>query len=447
MATQWTPTSWKDKPALQQPPWPEDCKLDKILELLGRRLPLVFSGEVDHLKQQLAHAAQGEVFLLQGGDCAERFYPTLEELENKLKILLQMNMVLMYAGAKPVLKVGRFAGQFAKPRSQPTELVDGEEMTSYFGDIVNRPEKDGKSRLPNPKNMLDAYNFSAAVLNIVRGLSYGGFADLHEVHSWNKAFLKGSPEGRHYEETADGISRALDFMHACGIRSLETEGTTFYTSHEALLLDYESALTRRDKPSGRWYDLSAHMLWLGDRTRQPDGSHVEFLRGVANPLGVKIGPSINSEELCRLVNTLNPDNEWGRLTLITRFGCSRLREHLPALIETVKKEGFRVLWSCDPMHGNTQKTASGYKTRDFADILCELQEFFAVHKEQGTIPGGVHLELTGDDVTECTGGAEKLTESSLKENYLTACDPRLNAKQALELAFLIARELAHRQQA
>ncbi|HPH01635.1 MAG TPA: 3-deoxy-7-phosphoheptulonate synthase class II [Spirochaetota bacterium] len=439
----WNPLSWHDFPARQQPDWPDRTKLTRILEILGQRLPLVFSGEVDILRDKIAQAARGKMFLLQGGDCAERFSPRLGEIENLLRVLLQMNMVLMYAAAKPVIKVGRFAGQFAKPRSQPTETINGEEIPNYFGDIVNRLDPDLKSRTPNPKNLLDAYNFSASILNIVRGLSKGGFADLQQVHSWNEAFILDSPEGQQFRMIAEGISKALAFMNACGVNSREETATTdFYTSHEALVLDYESGLTRLDPSTGRYYDLSAHMLWLGDRTRQPDGAHVEFLRGIRNPVGIKAGPSMTGDDLCRLLDTLNPANESGRITLITRFGAPRIGQHLPSLIRTVKTHGYDVLWSCDPMHGNTSTTEHGYKTRDFALVVEELKAFLEIHKAEGTVAGGVHLELTGENVTECTGGAEGLAAADLSTNYQSACDPRLNARQALELAFLIAKEIA-----
>lgn len=440
--TEWGPESWKQFTALQQPQWPADSKPQKILTKLSSRLPLVFSGEVDLLKQKIALASEGKMFLLQGGDCAERFSPSLEEIKNKLKVLLQMNMVLMYAGAKPVIKVGRFAGQYAKPRSKPTETVDGVELPSYFGDIVNRPEPTAEARRPDPKNMLDAYNFSSSTLNIIRGLSDGGFTDLHLVHGWNKEFISNSPAGRHFAEIADGITKALDFMSACGIQSSETASTRFFTSHEALLLEYESALTRYVTDKAGWYDLSAHMVWLGDRTRDPQGAHVEFVRGIRNPLGIKTGPSLTEEQLLRLLQLLNPANEPGRITLITRYGSDKVADHLPSLIRTVEREGAKVLWSCDPMHGNTEVTSTGYKTRNFARVFSETRDFMEIHKAEGTVAGGIHLELTGEPVTECTGGADRLSEVSLEENYRTACDSRLNAKQAIELAFLIAKELS-----
>ena len=441
MSGKWTPLSWKDKPAEQQPAWPDGKKLTSILKILNKRLPLVFAGEVELLKEKLARAAQGEMFLLQGGDCAERFDPSLEEIKNKLKILLQMNMVLMYAGAKPVIKVGRFAGQYAKPRSKPMQNTGGITIPNYFGDIVNRPEPTAAARELNPKNLLDAYNHSCATLNIVRSLSHGGFADLHRVHGWNKQFIKDSPSGKHYEEIADGITKALHFMDAASIHSPSITTTDFYTSHEALILDYESSLTRQAE-NGKWYDLSAHMLWIGDRTRQPDGAHIEFMRGISNPIGIKIGPGMKTDDLKQLLAVLNPANEWGRITLISRMGADRIQELLPEIITAVKQEGANVLWSCDPMHANIEVTPNGYKTRDFSRILKELQQFLLIHRDYGTVAGGIHLELTGDSVTECTGGAEELTEKSLEKNYMTACDPRLNAAQALEMAFLLAKELS-----
>lgn len=439
----WSPLSWQGFPARQQPDWPDKDGLAKIRRALEQRLPLVFSGEVDRLRNKISQATEGRMFLLQGGDCAERFFPKLDQIESLLRVLLQMNMVLMYAADRPVIKVGRFAGQFAKPRSRATETINGEELPNYFGDIVNRPEKTAAARTPDPANLLEAYNFSASILNIIRGLSKGGFADLEQVHLWNEAFILDSPQGQQFAEIADGISKALAFMQACGVNSHnETTTTDFYTSHEALVLDYESALTRCDPASGHYYDLSAHMLWLGDRTRQPEGAHVEFLRGIRNPIGIKVGPSLTPDELCRLIEILNPANEPGRITLITRFGASSIGTHLPGLIRTLKASGQAVLWSCDPMHGNTSTTATGYKTRDFSQVVSELRDFLQIHRAEGTIAGGVHLELTGESVTECTGGAEGLAASDLASNYQTACDPRLNARQALELAFLIAKEIA-----
>jgi len=440
----WNPQSWCAYIAAQQPPWPDRDYLAQVVKKLSARLPLVFSGEIKKLKQLLADVASGERFLLQGGDCAERFETGLDEIQNILKLLMQMSVVLMYAGGKPVVKVGRFAGQFAKPRSNMTEVIDGVTMFSYFGDIVNRPEPDRKCRQPDPANLLEGYNCSAAMLNIIRGLSSGGFADLHRVHSWTRDFLANSPAGQRYQKVAEGISAALYFMDACGISSDQVGGTEFFTSHEALLLDYEQALTKMDKESGLWYDMSAHLLWLGERTRQVDGAHVAFLSGIANPLGVKVGPDANPDSILRLLDILNPDNEAGRITLILRSGAAHAEEKTAALIKMVCKEGRTVIWSCDPMHENTRKTAAGHKTRDFKVILEEVRGFFSAHAAAGTVPGGVHLELTGEAVTECLGGGEGLTASSLADNYQTACDPRLNWKQSLEMAFLISEELGHR---
>lgn len=438
----WSPSSWHSRPAAQQPPWPDKAALAQARTELATRLPLVFSGEIERLRTRLARAAAGECFLLQGGDCAERFQTGFDEIENMLKLLMQMAVVLMYAGGRPVIKLGRFAGQYAKPRSKPTEVLDGVDLPSYFGDIVNRPETSPAARRPDPANLLEAASRSAAVLNIIRGLSSGGFADLRQVHGWTRAFVADSPAGRRFTELADGISASLGFMEACGIRSGETGGTEFYTSHEALLLDYEEGLTRQDPESGRWYDTSAHLLWIGERTRQPEGAHVAFLSGIANPLGVKLGPAVTPDELVILADRLNPDNTPGRLTLIVRHGADRIAHTLPPLVERLRHEGRAVLWSIDPMHENTIKTPEGYKTRDFAAVLREVRAFFAVHRALGTVPGGLHLELTGEAVTECLGGGENLTSARLAENYRTACDPRLNWKQALELAFLAAGELA-----
>ena len=437
----WSPFTWRNKTAAQQPPWPDRFALNTAVKDLSTRLPLVFSGEIEKLKRLLAETAEGKRFLLQGGDCAERFETGLEEIQNILKLLMQMSVVLMYAGGRPVVKIGRFAGQYAKPRSNITEVIDGVTMPSYFGDIVNRPDTNLQARIPNPSNLLEAYNRSAATLNIIRGLSSGGFADLHRVHSWTRAFLADSPVGQHYSEVADGISSALHFMDACGINSDQIGGTEFFTSHEALLLDYEQAMTRQDPGSGLWYDMSAHMLWIGERTRQPDGAHVEFLSGIANPLGLKVGPTADPDEILNLLDILNPNNEPGRMTLILRSGADLAREKTAALVRKITKEGKSVIWSCDPMHENTSRTAEGHKTRDFQNILKEVQGFFAAHEAENSTPGGIHLELTGEAVTECLGGGEGLTASRLAENYRTACDPRLNWKQALEMAFMVSNEL------
>lgn len=436
----WSPGDWRSYPAKQQPDWPDQHKLQKIRKLLQRRLPLVSSGEVDSLRQMLAEAAAGRTFLLQGGDCAERFTPDEQEVRDKLKILMQMSVVLIYAAGRPVIKVGRFAGQYGKPRSSPLEEIGGEQLPSFFGDIVNRPEPD--KREPDPKNLLDAYNFSVSTLNLIRGLSGGGFADLHQVHRWNAAFIKDSPAGSHYEEIAAGIDRALRFMDACGIKAPQTGSTEFFASHEALILDYEESLTRQDPESGLWYDLSGHMLWLGARTSQPDGAHARFLSGIVNPIGIKVGPDTGQEQLLRLLELLDPQHQPGRITLIARFGADKIESGLPPLLEAIKREGRRVVWSCDPMHGNTIRTDSGFKTRHFDTIRRELELFLELLRSASLHAGGVHLELTGEAVTECIGGADRLNESDLQQNYLTACDSRLNGRQALELAFLLANRLS-----
>ena len=437
----WTPDSWQTLTASQQPSWPDMNLHGKVLTEITNYPPLVFAGEVRSLKKQLAEASQGKGFLIQGGDCAETFADfKADSIRDKLKILLQMSIVLTYGASCNVVKLGRIAGQFAKPRSADTEHRDGIELPSYRGDAVNDIEFTKKSRLPNPKRLLRCYNQSAATLNLLRAFTGGGFADLNKVHLWNQEFIAKSAQGKHYEAIATQIDDALKFMDAMGISSNNTAAlrlTEFYTSHEALLLGYEQSLTREDSITGDWYDCSAHMLWIGDRTRQPDGAHVEFLSGVKNPIGLKVGPSITPEELLILNEKLNPENEWGRLTLISRMGADRVQDHLPPLVEAIKKEGRHVLWICDPMHGNTYKSDSGYKTRHFNTILDEIQNFFSIHRHLDTTPGGVHFELTGDNVTECLGGAQEIGDFDLQERYETACDPRLNNEQSLELAFLI----------
>lgn len=436
---QWTPDLWHSYPARQQPEWPDKAAAEKIGAILRRRLPLVSSGEIESLRSSLAGAAEGRCFLLQGGDCAERFTPDEQEIRDKLRVLMQMSVVLIYGAGKPVIKVGRFAGQYGKPRSEPVETIDGAVVPSFFGDIVNRP--DPLRRTPDPKNLLDAYNFSASTLNLIRGLSGGGFADLHRVHRWNADFVRESPAGHRYEELAGGIDKALRFMQACGISAPQTGSTGFFSSHEALILDYEAAMTRQDPDTGLWYDLSAHMLWLGARTAHPDEAHARFLSGIANPLGIKVGPETGADQLLRLLDLLDPLQQPGRITLITRFGAGRIREGLPPLLRAVQAAGRKPVWSCDPMHGNTIRTAGGYKTRDFETIRLELGVFLDLLGEAGLSPGGVHLELTGSAVTECLGGADRLEESDLARNYETACDSRLNGRQALELAFLLAGRL------
>jgi len=441
MGNSWTPDSWKHLTAAQQPDWENSKGYTKVVSELSSYPPLVFAGEVRALKQQLGDAAQGNGFLIQGGDCAETFDDfRADSIRDKLKILLQMSVVLTYGASCNVVKLGRIAGQFAKPRSTNTETRDGIELPSYRGDAVNDINFNEESRKQNPKRLLRTYNQSAATLNLLRAFTTGGFADLNKVHMWNQEFIAQSPQGEKYEEIANSIDDALTFMKAVGITSDNTSAlklAEFFTSHEALLLGYEHALTRQDSLTEKWYNCSAHFLWIGDRTRQPNGAHVEFLSGVDNPIGIKVGPTINKEELISLCEKLNPENEWGRLTLISRMGADTVRSKLPPLIKAIKESGQKVLWVCDPMHGNTYKTTNGYKTRHFDTILEELEHFFAIHRAEKTIPGGVHFELTGDNVTECLGGAQKISDSDLKSRYETACDPRLNNEQSLELAFLV----------
>ena len=441
MGKSWTPDSWKTLPAEQQPDWEKSEVYSKVISEISGYPPLVFSGEVRALKQQLGDAAQGNGFLIQGGDCAETFDDfRADSIRDKLKILLQMSVVLTYGASCNVVKLGRIAGQFAKPRSANTETRDGIELPSYRGDAVNDINFNEDSRKQNPKRLLRTYNQSAATLNLLRAFTTGGFADLNKVHVWNQEFIAQSPQGKRYEEIANSIDDALIFMKAVGINSDNTSAlklAEFFTSHEALLLGYEHALTRQDSLTGKWYNCSAHFLWIGDRTRQPNGAHVEFLSGVDNPIGIKVGPTINEEELITLCEKLNPENEWGKLTLISRMGADTVRNKLPPLIKTIKESGQKVLWVCDPMHGNTYKTDNGYKTRHFDTILEELEHFFAIHRAEETIPGGVHFELTGDNVTECLGGAREISDSDLNSRYETACDPRLNNEQSLELAFLV----------
>ena len=443
-ATDWSKASWQSRTALQQPNWPDKAKLREVLGSLEVLPPLVFAGEIRDLKSSLAKAAKGEAFLLQGGDCSESFSQcTPSTLRETLKVLLQMAVVLTYAGGKPVVKVGRIAGQYAKPRSSDTEMVNGVEIPSYRGDMVNSSEPDAAARVPDPERILKGYFLSASTLNLLRAFTRGGFAALQRVQAWNQEFVKQSPMGRSYERLAKQISQAINFMEIIGIPAdtPQLKQAQFFTSHEALLLGYEEALTRWDSTSGGWYDCSAHMLWIGDRTRQLDGAHIEFLRGVLNPIGIKVGPKHDSEEMVRIIRRLNEDNEAGRITLITRFGAEGVQEHLPGLIRKIKHEGLDVVWSCDPMHANTFTAETGHKTRNFDDILTELRGFFEIHRSEGTIPGGVHFELTGNNVTECVGGARQLADKHLSENYQTTCDPRLNAEQSLELAFQIAEEI------
>ena len=442
--TEWQKTSWRNKPRVQMPDYTDPAKLHEVEAKLAKYPPLVFAGEARKLKASLADASRGEAFLLQGGDCAESFDQfSADGIRDTFKVMLQMAMVLTFGAKVPVVKVGRMAGQFAKPRSAPMEILNGVELPSYRGDIINDLDFTPESRIPNPEKMLQAYTQSAATLNLLRAFSTGGYADVHQVHQWILGFTE-SEKTAQYRDMANRISDALDFIKAAGVDSARAhtlQTVDFYTSHESLLLEYEEALTRLDSTSGKWLAGSGHMIWIGDRTRQPDGAHVEFARGVLNPVGLKCGPTTTAEDLKVLMNKLNPENEEGKLTLIARFGAGKVAEHLPRLIEAVQSEGARVTWVCDPMHGNTIKSATGYKTRPFQSVLGEVQEFFAVHKSQGTIPGGVHFEMSGFDVTECTGGVWEVTEENLSDRYHTACDPRLNASQSLELAFLVAEEL------
>ncbi len=438
---EWTKTSWRNFEALQQPNWPSEKEVHKVLENLSILPPLVFAGEIRSLKEMLAKAVVGDAFLLQGGDCSENFSQiTAPKIRETLKVMLQMAIVLTYAGGKPVIKVGRIAGQFAKPRSSDTETINGTTYPSYRGDMVNHAEFSEKARTPNPKLMLQGYNMAASTLNLLRAFTRGGFAALDRVQAWNQEFVVQSPMGRSYNRLAKQIDQAIRFMNTIGIPTdtPQVHQTQLYTSHEALLLGYEEALTRVDSTSGDWYDCSAHMLWIGERTRQVDGAHVEFLRGVLNPLGVKVGPDYDIDNIKRLINALNPENEPGRLTLITRLGMKNVEKVLPPLLREAKKEGYNIVWSCDPMHANTYTAESGHKTRNFNDILAEITCFFEAHWSEGTIPGGVHFEMTGDNVTECTGGARNIIDEELHNNYLTSCDPRLNAEQSLEVAFQIA---------
>ena len=445
MTRTWTRSGWRDREALQMPVYTDAAKLAGVTAKLGSYPPLVFAGEARRLTAELAEVSERRAFLLQGGDCAESFAEFgADNIRDTFRVLLQMAVVLTFAARVPVVKIGRVAGQFAKPRSAPSETVDGVELPSYRGDIINGFEFTPEARNPDPERMIQAYMQSAATLNLLRAFATGGYADLHRVLAWNLDFAKGSPEHEKYRQLAARISTAVDFMDACGVNpanSAKLRTVSYYTSHEALLLPYEEALTRIDSTSGQPVAGSGHMIWIGDRTRQPDGAHVEFCRGVINPLGLKCGPSLEPDELLRLIDILNPANEAGRITLICRTGAGKVADHLPGWIRAVEAAGKKVVWSCDPMHGNTVKSDSGLKTRPFERILAEVREFFEVHAAEGTYAGGVHFEMTGQDVTECVGGAQAITESGLADRYHTHCDPRLNANQALELAFVIAEML------
>ena len=445
--SEWQKTTWRNKPRVQMPDYTDEAALSAVEAQLSKYPPLVFAGEARRLKNELAKASRGEAFLLQGGDCAESFSDfSADAIRDTFKVMLQMAMVLTYGAKVPVIKVGRMAGQFAKPRSAPTEVIDGVELPSYRGDIINELEFTPDARIPDPAKMLQGYTQSAATLNLLRAFSTGGYADVHKVHSWTLGFTE-DEKAEKYRDLANRISDTLDFMKAAGVdsdRAHTLQTVDFYTSHESLLLEYEEALCRQDSTSGQWLAGSGHMIWIGDRTRQPDGAHVEFCRGVMNPIGLKCGPSTTADDLKVLMYKLNPQNEAGRLTLIARFGAGQVGDHLPRLIQAVKEEGANVVWSCDAMHGNTIKSSTGFKTRPFDSVLREVREFFAIHNAEGTIPGGVHFEMTGQNVTECTGGVHALSEEDLSDRYHTACDPRLNASQSLELAFLVAEELSKR---
>ncbi len=445
MSASWSPSSWRSLPIVQVPEYPD---LDALKDVEGRLAsfpPLVFAGEARDLKKQLSDVAAGKAFLLQGGDCAESFAEHGPDLiRNFFRVFMRMSVALTFAGGCPVVKVGRIAGQFAKPRSSPVEKQGDQELPSYRGDIINDIEFTPENRIPNPERLLMAYRQSAATLNLLRAFAQGGYANLEQIHQWNVDSLKDTSTGEKYQEIVKRIDEALNFMNACGITPENTQQlreTRFFTSHEALLLNYEQAFTRIDSTSNDWYATSGHFLWIGDRTRQPDHAHVEFMRGIKNPIGIKCGPSMEADGLLKLLDTLNPENESGRITLICRFGKDNVAEHLPKLIQAVKREGHIVVWSCDPMHGNTIKAANGYKTRPFDYVVKEVENFFDIHNSEGTYPGGLHIEMTGKDVTECTGGARPVGEEDLSDRYHTHCDPRLNGDQSIELAFIIAERL------
>jgi 3-deoxy-7-phosphoheptulonate synthase len=441
----WAPDSWRGRNILQQPDYLDQKHVDDVEKRLKRFPPLVFAGEARHLKSELAKVSKGEAFLLFGGDCAEsfaEFHP--DNIRDTFRVMLQMAVVLTFGAALPVVKLGRMAGQFAKPRSGPTETQGDVTLDSYRGDIVNGIEFTEEARTPDPERLVQAYNQSASTLNLLRAFAQGGYADLHKVHQWNLSFVEDSPLGDRYKDLADRLDETLGFMAACGLTSQtapQISETDFFTAHEALLLNYEQALTRIDSTSGDWYDTSAHLLWIGNRTRDPEDAHMEFMRGIANPIGIKAGPTSDPEEFLKICDTLNPKNEPGRLTVIVRMGAGQVDKLAPPLIRTLTREGKNVVWICDPMHENVTTSANGYKTRHFDNILSEVRSFFAIHQAEGTHAGGVHFEMTGQDVTECVGGAQAITEANLSDRYHTHCDPRLNAKQSLELAFLLAETL------
>ena len=444
MTKNWKPDSWRSMPIRQVPTYPDELKLAEVEARLGNLPPLVFAGEARRLKKQLGDVANGNAFLLQGGDCAESFAEFhADKIRDTFRVLLQMSVALTFAASCPIVKVGRMAGQYAKPRSSDTETKDGVALPSYRGDIINGISFDEKSRIPDPERMVQAYNQSSSTLNLLRAFAQGGYANLKKVHQWNLDFVGRGEAVEKYQDLAGRIDEALAFMEACGIdpNSTALHGTDFYVSHEALLLRYEEALTRIDSTSGDWYDTSGHMVWIGDRTRIKGEAHVEFLRGIQNPLGLKVGPTTKLDELIEIIDILNPENEAGRITLICRMGAGIVEDKLPPVIKRIEGEGKTVVWSSDPMHGNTISANNGFKTRPFEDVLAEIRRFFRIHRSMGTYAGGVHFEMTGQDVTECTGGAEAITEEKLADRYRTHCDPRLNASQSLELAFLIAEGL------
>ena len=442
MNNNWKPSSWREKPAKHIPEYEDASHLARITKKLSEYPPLVFAGETRNLEKQLGEVANGKAFLLQGGDCAESFmdfHPN--NIRDSFKVMLQMSVVLTFGASCPVVKVGRMAGQFAKPRSQNTEVVNDIELESYKGDIINGIEFDKNSRKPDPDRLLQAYNQSAATLNLLRAFAQGGFANLKQIHKWNLNYVDDSKTKKKFEEIAERIDECLIFMEACGINEKnvpQMNETDFFTSHEALLLPYEESMTRIDSTSGKWYDVSAHMLWVGDRTRQLDGAHIEFVKGIGNPIGIKVGPSSDVEELLKIIDIVNPQNIPGRITLICRMGADKVSSLLPPIISSISKEGKKVVWACDPMHGNTIKAKSGYKTRPLKNIVSEIEQFFRIHRSEGTYPGGIHVEMTGQDVTECIGGIQEIQDSDLKSRYHTYCDPRLNASQSLELAFLLS---------
>ncbi|OYX33211.1 MAG: 3-deoxy-7-phosphoheptulonate synthase class II [Caulobacterales bacterium 32-69-10] len=446
MTERWTPSSWRSKPAKHIPAdYPDTAALERVEQTLRAMPPLVFAGEARRLKSLLGEVARGDAFLLQGGDCAESFKEfAADNIRDTFRLILQMAVVLTFAGGKPVVKVGRMAGQFAKPRSEPVETIDGVTLPSYRGDNINGSPFDAENRIPNPDRLLQAYHQSAATLNLLRAFATGGYADLYNIHKWTLGMVADSPQGARYRELSDKISESLSFMAAIGLtpeKQPTLHQVEFFTSHEALLLGYEEAMTRVDSTSGDWYDTSAHMVWIGERTRQLDGAHIEFCKGVKNPIGMKVGGTLESDDLLRLIDALNPANEAGRLTLYGRFGADKIAERLPRLMAATKREGKQVVWATDPMHGNTLKAANGYKTRPFDRILAEVRSFVEIADSEGVHPGGVHLEMTGQNVTECLGGARALSEDELSHRYHTHCDPRLNAEQALELSFLVAEKL------